>query len=118
MEKCKSSITSSLLLAMERRINLSRYVWWARKPEDASNNGNPQDPVLDDEILESDEEDNYEEKDTESANVTNVPLPTATDATQASVEQLSALAVNCKDDDKEEKDRTPSTSKDTATTSS
>jgi hypothetical protein len=84
------------------------YVWWARKSEDASNNGNPQDPVLDDEILESDEDDQHEENDTEPANVTNVPLPTTTDATQASVEQLSALAVSSKDDDKEEGDKAPS----------
>jgi hypothetical protein len=118
MGKCKSFITSSLLLAMGCRIDWSRYVWWARKPEDASTNDNPQDPVRDDEILESDEDDNYGENDTESANVTNAPLPTATDATQASVEQLSALAVSSKDDTEEEKDKTPSTSTDTATTSS
>jgi hypothetical protein len=78
------------------------YVWWARKSEDASNNGNPQDPVLDDEILESDEDDQHEENDTEPANVTNVPLPTTT------VEQLSALAVSSKDDHKEEGDKAPS----------
>jgi hypothetical protein len=54
--------------------------------------------VLDDEILESDEDDTTHHA-TEGGGVTNVPLPTATDVTQASVDQLSALAVSSKDDE-------------------
>jgi hypothetical protein len=103
---------------------VSRYVWWARKSEDASP-GNSQDPVLDDEVLESDEDDHHEHDTTESEGVTNVPLPTTTDATQASVEQLSALAVSSKDDADDEaeigkapsKAKAPSSDKDTPTLS-
>jgi hypothetical protein len=99
MGRCKSSLT---IIPSGLYIDMSRYVWWARKSADASNNGNPQDPVLDDEILESDEDEQHEGDATKSTNVTNVPLPTTTDATQASVEQLSALAVSSKDDDKQD----------------
>jgi hypothetical protein len=103
---------------------VSRYVWWARKSEDASP-GNSQDPVLDDEVLESDEDDHHADDAIESEGVTNVPLPTTTDATQASVEQLSALAVSSKDDADDEaeigkapsKAKAPSSDKDTPTLS-
>ncbi|KAH3905008.1 hypothetical protein HBI56_217910 [Parastagonospora nodorum] len=74
------------------------YVWWARKAEDGSNSSYSHEPVLDDEILESDEDDASHHA-TEGGGVTNVPLPTATDVTQASVDQLSALAVSSKDDE-------------------
>jgi hypothetical protein len=104
---------------------VSSYVWWARKSEDASP-GNSQDPVLDDEVLESDEDDHHADDAPESEAVTNVPLPTTTDATQASVEQLSALAVSSKDDADDEaevakapeKAKASSSNKDTPTTSS
>jgi hypothetical protein len=103
---------------------VSSYVWWARKSEDASP-GNAQDPVLDDEVLESDEDDPHADDATEAEGVTNVPLPTTTDATKGSVEQLSALAVSSKndaDDEAEvakppEKTKASSSNKDTPTTS-
>jgi len=73
-------------------------VWWARKAEDGSSASYSHEPVLDDEVLESDEEDAAHHA-TEGGGVTNVPLPSATDITQASVDQLSALAVGSKADD-------------------
>jgi hypothetical protein len=69
--------------------DVDRYVWFARKPAEASNYGHGNDPIHDEEILESDEED----RGSHPTHVTNVPLPSTTDATQASVDQLSALAV-------------------------
>jgi hypothetical protein len=108
----------------------NRYVWWARKPNDTSpphHTTHGHEPVHDEEVLESDEEDrahthshhhtqqhqqqhqhphphphphqhphthqypptNIDTRQT--PHITNVPLPTLTDATHASIEQLSAL---------------------------
>jgi hypothetical protein len=58
----------------------SRYVWWARKAEDKNTSTHAQDPVRDDELIQTDEEDNEQHAET--------------DVTQASVDQLSALAVS------------------------
>jgi hypothetical protein len=69
------------------------YVWWARKAEDASTSTYSHEPVLDDELIQTDEEDD-EQHAVDADGVTNVPLPSATDVTQASVDQLSALAVS------------------------
>jgi hypothetical protein len=82
--------------------DFDRYVWFARKPTEASNYGHGNDPVHDEEVLESDEED----RGNHATHVTNVPLPSTTDATQASVEQLSALAVST--DESERKSSTTS----------
>jgi hypothetical protein len=74
-------------------------VWWARKAEDANSSGyHSSEPVHDEENIESDEEDHGQHA-TEPRTGTSVPLPTVTDATQASVEQLSTLAVSTKDDE-------------------
>jgi hypothetical protein len=71
----------------------SRYVWWARKAQDASSSTHDQEPVLDDELIQTDEEDSERDA-VDAEGVTNVPLPSTTDVTQASVDQLSALAVS------------------------
>jgi hypothetical protein len=89
-------------------------VWWARKAEDASSSVHSHEPILDDELLETDEEDNGQHA-TESEGVTNVPLPTATDVTQASVHQLSALAVNSQDDEPSVDERSAATTPATET---
>jgi hypothetical protein len=73
-------------------------MWWARKAEDASTSGPDQEAVHDEEVLEFDEEDNSHHA-TVPSSVTNVPLPTTTDLTRASVDQLSALAMSSKDDE-------------------
>jgi hypothetical protein len=97
MLKCKSP--SKLVQCM--CPDLRSYVWWARKAENTGSAGAYQDPILDDELLETDEEDQGHAAPAPAA-VTNVPLPTATDMTQASVDQLSALAVSSKDDEEPE----------------
>jgi hypothetical protein len=97
MAKCEFSSTMVHCTCPDIRS----YVWWARKAENTGSAGAYQDPILDDEPLETDEEDQGHHA-TAPAAVTNVPLPTATDLTQASVDQLSALAVSSKDDEEPE----------------
>jgi hypothetical protein len=86
-----------MVLSRKAVADFNRYVWWARKPTDASSYGQGNDPVHDEEDLESDEEDRGHH----ATNITNVPLPSATDATQASVEQLAALAVSTDEQERE-----------------
>lgn len=76
------------------------FVWYARKSTDAGSDGSHE-PVLDDEPLESDEEAAAQQQATAQAQapVTDVPLPSTTDVTKASIEQLSALAVSSQDDE-------------------
>jgi hypothetical protein len=72
-------------------------VWYARRSDDAGTSSHRHEATHDDEAIEADEEDHREDA-TEASTGTSVPLPTATDATRASVEQLSSLAVSSKDD--------------------
>jgi hypothetical protein len=83
-------VSISIGLSHRAVADFDRYVWFARKPTEASNYGYGNDPIHDEEVLESDEED----RGNHTTHVTNVPLPSTTDATQASVEQLSTLSVS------------------------
>jgi hypothetical protein len=67
-------------------------LWYARKPEDTSNLDNVHDTIRDEEMLESDEEDDGNHARESSDAVQPAPIPTATDASQASVEQLTSVA--------------------------
>lgn len=87
-------------------LSIDSFVWYARKSADASPDGSHE-PVLDEEPLESDEEIAAQQEASQpaQAEVTDVPLPTTTDITKASVEQLATLAVSSpidKQDDKKE----------------
>lgn len=84
--------------------------WYARKPDDATAAHAGED-VQDEEDIETDEEDRGQHATDRSQ--TNVPLPTATDVTQASVEQLSTLAMSDESEDK--KDATKGEAKESVT---
>ena len=72
-------------------------MWYARKSEDAAVSSHAHEATHDDEAIEAEEEDHREDA-AEPCAGTSVPLPTATGATRASVEQLSSIAVSPKDD--------------------
>ncbi|CAO2658560.1 Nn.00g062830.m01.CDS01 [Neocucurbitaria sp. VM-36] len=68
--------------------------WYARKPEDSSSSGYSHEATQDEEILESDEEEHgLHTTEHESSTTPLLPIPTTTDVTQASVEQLAAVAL-------------------------
>jgi hypothetical protein len=73
------------------------FFYYARKPESASNSGSAEDDVSWEESIDRDEEDEgHQSRPANATSTPSAPLPTTTDATQASVDQLAAIAT--KDD--------------------
>lgn len=100
MRTCKCRLFATCQTWIAANASCTRLFWYARKPEDANVTHAGED-FQDEEDIETDEEDRGQHA-TEPKTQTNVPLPTATDVTQASVEQLSTLAVS--DESKDKKD--------------
>lgn len=74
------------------------YAYWARKAEGTSSSAYSSEPVHDDEPIEFEDEDEGQHAMEPSDHTTNVPLPLGSDATKVSVDQLSALTVEPKDE--------------------